>query len=84
MGGGEEVVHGPGGFEAELADKRRELRVVANAVEREVHKDGLAGGSQAAERDGVEDESVVQSYPGRREGCGKTECEFVSGGEGVD
>ena len=40
--GGEEVVHGPRGFEALLPDQRGELRVVADAVQREMHKDGLA------------------------------------------
>src|ERR1700760_3779329 len=56
LGGGEKVVHGPCGLEALLADECSELRIVAHAVEREVHEDCFAGGTQAAGRDGVDGE----------------------------
>ena len=41
----EDVVHGPVGFDAVLANESGELGVVTDAVKNEVEEDGLAGGA---------------------------------------
>src|SRR6185437_7192463 len=85
LGGGEEVVHGPGCFETLLADQGRELRVMAHAVQREMHQDGLARGAQAAGGDGVNGVLGGPVVAGIREKTSdETECELVCGVQRVD